>query len=114
MFESDVECKDCHEDANGVISRAQAINCSNCHDEEYDHLVEEWQELTKTKISAINISLSNLEYNDLDEVDRQKIDVVLYGIEKIETDKSMGVHNIELITELLNQYQNIIGEILNK
>ncbi|MFC1785083.1 cytochrome c3 family protein [Candidatus Neomarinimicrobiota bacterium] len=113
MFESDVECKDCHEDYNGVVSRAQARNCSNCHEEEYDDLVEEWQERTKTKISAVKNSLSNIDYNDINEVSRQKINLVRYGIEKIENDKSLGVHNIELITNLLNRYQNIIGGILD-
>lgn len=113
MFESDVECKDCHEDDNQIISKEYARNCSNCHEDEYDDLVEEWQEQTQSKISAIKNSLSNFDYNDIDEVNRQKIDFVLYGIEKIENDKSMGVHNIDLITDLLNQYQNIIGKILN-
>lgn len=113
MFEADVECKDCHEDDDQIISSVQAMNCSNCHDDEYDDFVQEWQERTKTKISAIKNSLSNLDYENIDEINRQEIDSVLSGIKKIETDKSMGVHNIELITDLLNQYQNIIGKILN-
>jgi nitrate/TMAO reductase-like tetraheme cytochrome c subunit len=114
MFESDIECEDCHKDDNGEISKAQAGNCNNCHEEEYDDLIVEWQESTTIKISAIKNSLLNFDYNDIDEESRQQIDLVLFGIEKIETDKSIGVHNIELITSLLNQYQNIIGKILYK
>ncbi len=113
MYDSDVECKDCHEDEDQVISNEYARNCSNCHDEEYDDLTEEWQEQTNTKISAIKNSLSELDYNTINEINRQIIESVEYGIEKIENDKSMGVHNIELITDLLNQYQNQIGKILN-
>jgi hypothetical protein len=113
MYDSDVECKDCHEDEDQVISKEYARNCSNCHDEEYDDLTEEWQEQTNTKISAIKNSLSELDYNTINEINRQIIESVEYGIEKIENDKSMGVHNIELITDLLNQYQNQIGKILN-
>jgi len=112
MFESDVECEDCHKNDYQIISSAQARNCSNCHAEEYDDLIEEWQEITETKIAAIKKSLLTLDYDNIDGESRQKIDIVLYGIEKIETDKSKGVHNIELITDLLNQYQNIIGKIL--
>ncbi|MEE8478508.1 MAG: cytochrome c3 family protein, partial [Candidatus Neomarinimicrobiota bacterium] len=114
MFESDIECEDCHKDDNDVISRAQARNCNNCHEDEYDDLIVEWQESTTIKISAIKNSLLNFDYNDIDEESRQQIDLVLYGIEKIETDKSIGVHNIELITNLLNQYQNTVGKILYK
>ncbi len=111
MYDSDVECKDCHEDEDQTITKAYARNCSNCHDEEYDGLIEEWQEQTRLKISVINNSLSNIIYYDLDKASRQKIDSIRYGIEKIENDKSLGVHNIELITNLLDQYLNMINEI---
>lgn len=111
MFESDVECKDCHEDEDQLLSKKYAQNCSNCHDEEYDDLTEEWQLQTQSKISAINKSLSNFAYYDLDKASHQKIDSIRYGIEKIENDKSLGVHNIELITDLLDKYLNMINEI---
>ncbi len=113
MYESDVECKDCHENEDQIISKNYARNCSNCHDVDYDDLVEEWQIQTKSKISAINTSLSNFVYYDLDKASRQKIDSIRYGIEKIENDKSLGVHNIELMTSLLTKYQKLIVEILN-
>ena len=111
MFESDVECKDCHEGDNQTISKEYALNCSSCHEDEYDDLIEEWQVQTKLKISAINTALSNFVYYDLDKASRQKIDSIRYGIEKIEDDKSLGVHNIELITDLLDQYLNMINEL---
>jgi nitrate/TMAO reductase-like tetraheme cytochrome c subunit len=111
MFESDVECKDCHEGDNQTISKEYALNCSNCHEDEYDDLIEEWQVQTKLKISAINTSLLNFVYYDLDKASRQKIDSIRYGIEKLENDKSLGVHNIELITDLLDKYLNMINEI---
>lgn len=113
MYESDVECKDCHEDEDKIISKVYAQNCSNCHEGEYNDLIEKWQAQTKLKISAINTSLSNFVYYDLDKVSRQKIDSIRYGIEKIENDKSLGIHNIELITALLDKYLNMIDEILN-
>jgi nitrate/TMAO reductase-like tetraheme cytochrome c subunit len=111
MFESDVECKDCHENDNQTISKGYARNCSNCHEKEYDDLLEEWQVQTKFKLSAINTSLSSFIYYDLDKASRKKIDSIRYGIEKIENDKSLGIHNIELITDLLDKYLNMINEL---
>ena len=113
MFGSDVECRDCHEGDDQIISKEYAQNCSNCHEDEYDDLVYEWQEETESKITEINNSLSNIVYYDLDKGNRQKIDSIHYGIEKIEKDKSLGVHNIELIASLLDSYLNMINEILN-
>ena len=111
MYDSDIECKDCHEDDDQIISKEYARNCSNCHDEEYDDLIEEWQEQTTAKISVIKNTLSNLVYYDLDKASRQKINLIRYGIEKIENDKSLGAHNIELITGLLDKYLDMIDEI---
>ena len=113
MYESEVECKDCHEDGDMIISRDYAQNCSNCHDDEYDSLVQEWQDETESRIFEIKNSLSNFVYYDLDKASRQKIDSIKYGIEKIENDKSLGVHNIELTTSMLEKYQKLIREILN-
>jgi hypothetical protein len=113
MYDSEVECKDCHEDEDMVISGDYAQNCSNCHDDEYDSLVQEWQDEAESRIVEIKNSLSNFVYYDLDKASRQKIDSIKYGIEKIENDKSLGVHNIELTTSLLEKYQKLITEILN-
>ena len=111
MFESDVGCKDCHENEDQIISKAYAQNCSNCHEDEYDDLLEEWQDETESKIVEIKNAYSNFVYYDLDKASRQKIDSIKYGIEKIENDKSLGVHNIELITNLLDKYLNMINEL---
>ena len=113
MYESEVECKDCHEDGDMVISGDYAQNCSNCHDNEYDSLVQGWQDETGSRIVEIKNALSNFVYYDLDKASRQRIDSIKYGIEKIENDKSLGVHNIELTTSLLEKYQKLITEILN-
>ena len=113
MYDSGVECKDCHEDEDMIISKEFAQNCNNCHDEEYDSLMQEWQDETGLKIVEIKNSLSNFVYYDLDKVSRQKIDSIKYGIEKIERDNSLGVHNIEMTTRLLDKYKKLISEILN-
>ncbi len=39
------------------------------------------------KISVIKNSLSNLDYTDISEINRQEIDSVLYGIQVLETKK---------------------------
>ncbi len=56
-----------------------------------------------TKISARINSLSNLDYNDISEINRPQIDFVLYRIQVQEIKKSLGDHNTE----------SIIGYLIN-
>ena len=111
MFEEDVKCNECHENDIGVISKEEGRSCNKCHDEEYGELLLEWQSDVQSKIDSINNILSNIIYYDLDRVGRQNFYLIKYGIEKIEQDKSSGVHNYELISELLAQYQVILNSI---
>ena len=113
MYKAEIECINCHEDDAQMISKEYARNCSNCHEDQYDDLMEEWQVKTESKIAEIKNTLSKYVYYDLDKTRRQSIDSIRHGIEKIEDDKSLGVHNIALITDLLEQYQNKIDKIIN-
>jgi len=111
MYEADIECTECHENDDGIISKIEAQNCSKCHEDEYNNMFVEWQTEVNGKINNINAGLDSIMYYELDRGDRQKIDSIKYGIEKIEEDKSTGAHNYILISQLLNQYQSELKSI---
>jgi len=111
MYEGDVECNDCHRNEENIITKEYGKNCSNCHDIEYDDLVEEWQDEIIGLIESIENELNEIVYYDLAKSDRQKIDSIKYGLDKIETDGSYGVHNYELISDLLQQYLSAINNL---
>lgn len=111
MYEAEIECVECHRGDNDKISKENGQNCSNCHEEEYDDYLEDWQSDTKTKLAEIEEKLSTIIYYDLKKSDRQKIDVVRYGLDKIKKDKSFSVHNHELIIDLLNQYYTTLNNL---
>ena len=113
MFEAEIDCNNCHEDDEEKISAEQGKNCSNCHESNYDELVRKWQNNTETMIFEIKQNLNNLVYYDLGKANRQKVDSIRNGIEKIENDKSLGVHNIELVSGLLDKYKDLISKISN-
>lgn len=104
MYDADVECNDCHRNDDDVITKEQGRTCSNCHDDEYEEYLIEWQDDISSKISSILERLEEIVYNDQTKENRQEIDTIRYGLEKIESDGSYGVHNYELVADLLLQY----------
>lgn len=111
MYEGDVECEDCHRNDDDVITKEYGRNCSNCHDEEYEEYLYNWQDDIKNKILILKEGLSGIIYYDLDKEDRQIVDTIKSGIDKIEKDNSYGVHNYELISDLLGQYTVLLNNL---
>jgi nitrate/TMAO reductase-like tetraheme cytochrome c subunit len=111
MFEAEVECINCHLNEDDVITKDNGRNCSNCHEDEYSEYLVEWQDDIESKLTDIQEKLSTIVYYDLNKSGRQKVDVVRYGMDKIETDNSLGAHNYELISNQLEQYQTIINNL---
>ena len=111
MFEAEIECVECHRNEDDLISKENGRNCSNCHEEEYDSYVSDWQQDIQAMISDIQEKLGLIVYYDLDKLGRQKVDAVRYGIEKIVKDNSYGVHNYELVSDILMQYQTTVNNL---
>ncbi len=111
MYDGEVECIDCHLNENNIITETSGKNCSNCHDDEYDDILEEWQSGVSTIIVDIQTLLSEITYYDLSKENRQKIDSIRFGLEKIEKDGSYGAHNYELVSDLLEQYLETINNL---
>lgn len=111
MYEGEVECNDCHRNEENVITKEHGRNCSNCHDAEYEDYLAEWQGDVKTKILKLKEDLSSIVYYDLNKKGRQSVDIIKTGIDKIEQDSSYGVHNYELISDLLKQYTILLNNL---
>jgi hypothetical protein len=111
MYEAEIECVECHRNEDDLISKENGRNCSNCHEEEYDSYVSDWQQEVQAMISDIQEKLGLIVYYDLDKVGRQQVDVVRYGIDKIVKDNSYGVHNYELVSDILMQYQTTVNNL---
>ncbi len=111
MYEEGVECFSCHGGTERPVEKATKEKCENCHDSDYKELFLEWQEETVKSIQGISEKLLSLQDQILTDDDRLMIDRISSGLNKIEQDKSKGVHNIELISETLNEYSEFIESI---
>lgn len=94
---NDVGCSDCHVDGNDEIIRPTKKKCSDCHEEDYEAMYEEWLNSTaelmkklKKRIGKENTESGNRAYE-------------IYKL--LLKDGSKGIHNPEL-------YEKLISELL--
>ncbi len=111
MADEDVECRECHEGGDSIIRKASAESCQNCHDEEYGDMLIEWQAETSQLLNEIETKLLNVNRDALTAQFDSELQHIDEAIFQIKSDKSGGAHNIELITETLNEFIVVINEI---
>ncbi len=95
MFDEEVSCRDCHQNDDGDITRDVVENCINCHDEEYESTLEEWQ----TTISTLLHEIETLRKTSAYEINLEDIDWSNYL--SVIRDGSKGAHNYELVVKEL-------------
>ncbi len=110
MFDEDVSCRDCHESEEHVIRKANSYACISCHDEEYEELLTEWIDETQESLDDIMNRLYSINYIELKENEQLKINKIRDGVKLIREDGSYGAHNIELVTELINMFNEMLEE----
>lgn len=104
MFDEDIECIDCHASDEVSLTGNVAAKCENCHDSEYEDLVAEWQQDTQQSINRLLSIMESIHFNKLSKSQQNLFESIQKGLLLIQSDKSQGAHNIELITKTLDQY----------
>ena len=112
MALEEVECRACHGGSDAAVRRAQGSDCAECHDEEYGEQLTEWQQSTKQALAALTKILSSDTTGIWYQENKALLDKVRTGIEQMEADRSLGAHNNELITETLQEYDELIKGIV--
>jgi len=104
-------CWACHESMNGVIRQTNSDACASCHDDEYEEILTEWVSETQESLDGITDRLLSINYIELKEDEQLKIDQIRDGVKLIQEDGSNGAHNIEMVTEWLHDFNEILGEL---
>ena len=108
----DLTCDECHGEPHESADRASVLEtCVDCHEDGYDEMVDEWQADTESRLAAINGRLSDfrthkrravaaqIPVSALEQAERL-VGAATAFIDRVRSDRSRGVHNIEF-TELL-------------
>ncbi len=119
---SDLSCDECHVDLHGDNNRAATLEaCIDCHEEGYDEMVDEWQEMTTDQVNEVRAALKEIrpllvsarargisadsirEAEMLVTRSQSALDAVLL-------DKSGGVHNTDFAGMLLDSASGGVEE----
>jgi len=112
MALEEVECRSCHGGEESEVRRARGSDCIECHDEDYGVQLADWQRSTKQTLALLNQILSSDTTGAWYGKNKAVVDRVRTGIAQIQADRSLGAHNNELITETLQEYNEIIQGIV--
>jgi len=111
MYEADVSCADCHL-KNDYPAKLGKEGCLRCHEKEYGNLVSSWQEEATEILQELKglfyTSLSSLERNK--GVNAKELLKMKETINFFEKEKSLGIHNIDLIRRIYALWKEKYGK----
>lgn len=111
---AELSCDDCHVDLHGGNNRAATLEtCVECHEEDYDEIVAEWQEMIGEQIEEVRAGLLKIrpllisaKSRDIPDDSIRKAEKLINrsrsGLEAVLLDKSVGVHNSDFAELLLD------------
>lgn len=121
MWAAGTGCTDCHTGVESGIYRPSAETCTNCHDDGYVEIFDEWASETKAEIADLRELRISVE-EALNDADRKKRDTkayweqyekALYNFRLVRNDGTNGVHNREYAAAILKSVRNDFQQILN-
>lgn len=105
MAEAEVGCIDCHQEGNKII-RPSPAKCTDCHDEEYQETMKEWQ----SRINELRQAIKEEWKSQAEQLKTKNPDLyksILKVLTNLDQDRSLGVHNYlgqeEILENLLKQ-----------
>jgi nitrate/TMAO reductase-like tetraheme cytochrome c subunit len=102
MAEAGVECRGCHENEDGTITKVTALRCVKCHDQGYVDVLNDWQTEIRGKIETIELALKDIAYNPLPDDLKAHYDTLALTVRTLREDRSYGGHNYMAYSSLLD------------
>lgn len=111
MSLSGVECVDCHISAKDTVFRPDKNKCLDCHEEGYEELHSDWQNITRELILSIKKQLIEKQKLSLSADQKSSLSNLRRILQKIEMDGSLGIHNYMFIEEILTSLKNRLDSL---
>ncbi len=116
MADAEVACEDCHGSDHGPVRPTSEV-CVDCHDETYAETLQEWQEEFREEMASLEEVLTPQIAEQLQKLPRKAFLRVYREVLKakalfdtLQQDGSQGVHNPELIQELVSRIRSRLME----
>jgi len=118
MAEAELECTDCHLNAQDQVYRSDRKKCIDCHDEDYGELLAEWQDSVKDLIRSLKSAIGEAKKSALSDAEKTSLRRIEEILHKIELDGSLGVHNYlftgEFLTNSIKKLKSLTKEFLHE
>ncbi|TYO95836.1 NapC/NirT cytochrome c family protein [Geothermobacter ehrlichii] len=121
MWGNGIGCQDCHTGVAKGVYRPTSETCSNCHDESYKEIFNDWASETKAEIADLRELRITVE-DALKDADKKKRDTkahweryekALYNFRLVRNDGTNGVHNHDYAQAILASVKKDFNAILN-
>ncbi len=106
MYEEEVTCAECHLNRSIISGIQGRYSCADCHDDEYEDMVFEWQQGVSERIEILNVQLKQISMNTLTRAEKQSYERIVTVISSIKKEGSGGVHNIEYVNNLIDKMES--------
>jgi len=93
MFAAEVDCRQCHQLPDGLITTPAPQRCADCHDNDYADLQREWLDEFTPLRQSVEDRLYHLETTLTGSADSAVLNRVRQHIESMTADGSRGSHN---------------------
>lgn len=114
MVEAGVECRGCHENEDGTITKVTALRCVNCHDDGYVDILNDWQTEIRGKLESIDLALKNIAYNPLSDDLKADYNALALTVRTLRDDRSYGGHNYMAFSSLLDEQLGLAEQLVVK
>jgi nitrate/TMAO reductase-like tetraheme cytochrome c subunit len=111
MSEAEIDCTGCHRDARHTIVRSDGKTCAGCHEPNYATMFGEWQSTIATLVKSIRASIEGLKKQNPAQEQKNVLLQIESGLQTIEIDGSLGVHNYGALEEALTSYKKMIDSM---
>lgn len=106
MYDEGVTCAECHLDRSIISGIQGQRSCIDCHDDEYEEMVFEWQSGVTERLEALENKIKQIVLEKLSGNEKQSYEQIITVINSIKNDGSSGVHNIEYVNSMIDKMES--------
>lgn len=121
MFDAGIDCEMCHTGVSMGLYRPSSSTCTDCHDESYGEIFDDWAAETQTELKEIQELRIEVEHalKKADSIHRDTAagwalyQKALFNLKFVRNDGTNGVHNRDYAQEVLDSAKADFDQILN-
>jgi len=113
MYGAGITCDMCHTGVQEGVYRPSSSTCTDCHDDSYVEVFDDWSGEIKSKLERLSLLRANVESAIIQAEEKHRdtedlwklYEKALYNLNFVKDDGTHGVHNIDYAQEILSSVE---------